>query len=331
MPWTIWPALIILWGVCWMFYEPLNPQWEIDLLEIEDSSGQLLSLDCNLPDFDWDAPEWSLSHPDFIDPEQQLQQLMPGLSSSLTIPESGDSLQISSTVKPQDTICPRVSTDEAPGTFNVATSVATSSATREIGEEQQLEAVEPTAFAAPDIPSPFHEKPRDGPQSVGTDARHTKGFQNSRHGHIQKYYCPYPNCGRSKEGFGFRRKDHLDQHLKGPHKQSSVARLRGRPATGSSSFNSVATSDIARALSQTKKRKHNEHGDLAEHSVNEPSDVLVKELAEERRLRLEAEQENQRLRQKLEKYEERMEKYEERLDRMMTLFGNNKSEETNLG
>lgn len=25
MPWTIWPALVVLWGVCWMFYgEPEN-------------------------------------------------------------------------------------------------------------------------------------------------------------------------------------------------------------------------------------------------------------------------------------------------------------------
>jgi hypothetical protein len=22
MPWTIWPALVVLWGVCWMFYSP---------------------------------------------------------------------------------------------------------------------------------------------------------------------------------------------------------------------------------------------------------------------------------------------------------------------
>ena len=25
MPWTIWPALAVLWGVCWMFYE--EPMW----------------------------------------------------------------------------------------------------------------------------------------------------------------------------------------------------------------------------------------------------------------------------------------------------------------
>jgi len=24
MPWTIWPSLVLLWGVCWMFYNPLN-------------------------------------------------------------------------------------------------------------------------------------------------------------------------------------------------------------------------------------------------------------------------------------------------------------------
>lgn len=24
MPWTIWPALVVLWGVCWMFYTPLS-------------------------------------------------------------------------------------------------------------------------------------------------------------------------------------------------------------------------------------------------------------------------------------------------------------------
>lgn len=25
MPWTIWPALVVLWGVCWMFYTPSSP------------------------------------------------------------------------------------------------------------------------------------------------------------------------------------------------------------------------------------------------------------------------------------------------------------------
>jgi hypothetical protein len=27
MPWTIWPVLVVLWGVCWMFYEELSWNW----------------------------------------------------------------------------------------------------------------------------------------------------------------------------------------------------------------------------------------------------------------------------------------------------------------
>ena|SRR5579871_2436517 len=28
MPWTIWPVLVVLWGVCWMFYEEFSRNWE---------------------------------------------------------------------------------------------------------------------------------------------------------------------------------------------------------------------------------------------------------------------------------------------------------------
>jgi len=35
MPWTIWPALVVLWEVCWMFYEPSvgNADAVLDLTE----------------------------------------------------------------------------------------------------------------------------------------------------------------------------------------------------------------------------------------------------------------------------------------------------------
>ena len=29
MPWSIWPALVVLWGVCWMFHEGFDPNWEV--------------------------------------------------------------------------------------------------------------------------------------------------------------------------------------------------------------------------------------------------------------------------------------------------------------
>ena len=36
MPWTIWPSLVVLWGVCWMFISPLQPS--------VDDNGMFLNL-----------------------------------------------------------------------------------------------------------------------------------------------------------------------------------------------------------------------------------------------------------------------------------------------
>jgi len=42
MPWTIWPALVVLWGVCWMFYTPLSPVDEHQLhLLLQDEDWRL--------------------------------------------------------------------------------------------------------------------------------------------------------------------------------------------------------------------------------------------------------------------------------------------------
>lgn len=34
MPWTIWPALVVLWGVCWMFY-PSPAEGELALKNLD--------------------------------------------------------------------------------------------------------------------------------------------------------------------------------------------------------------------------------------------------------------------------------------------------------
>jgi hypothetical protein len=50
MPWTIWPALVVLWGVCWMFYGPGDASLteRTDLFgneyAFEPSSGKRVSL-----------------------------------------------------------------------------------------------------------------------------------------------------------------------------------------------------------------------------------------------------------------------------------------------
>lgn len=155
------------------------------------------------------------------------------------------------------------------------------------------------------------------------------GPDNSRHSQNEKYCCPYSDCPRSQPGSGFRRKDNLDQHLRGPHKQSTVPRLRARSkakvAQGDSAL--VAPSDATGSLAQSYKKRKRE----VDEGVPGSSEAgLREELIEERKARKLAEEENQELRQKIEDCERRIIKHEETLDTMMSLLSgrNGKGEET---
>jgi hypothetical protein len=57
MPWTIWPALAVLWGVCWMFYEELMWNWgdQDDLPTVSNTTGLLEGIDSSDP-FPGDFP-----------------------------------------------------------------------------------------------------------------------------------------------------------------------------------------------------------------------------------------------------------------------------------
>ena len=342
MPWTAWPALVVLWGVCWMFYGPLDSGWEVGQFEDESFDSQylgdsftlfsfniraylVLGLDFNLPDFDCDTPKSETHHLGFVDFEEQEQQPIPTSTDDFRIVTSKSSLPNSSATNPQDDI----GLSDSIGGFRTTTAnpYQPVNATQDVAEARQLETAEANTLATGTVSSFVHGQHLDGAYRGTGDGLGTKSPRNSRHSQIEKYYCPYPDCSRSRQGSGFSRKDHLDQHLRGPHKQSSVSRVRAKRAAVSSSRNPAAASLSVQALSPLKKRKRGGDGELDTHSLNELEGEHAGELAEKRRLRLLAEQENQRLRQKLEKYEERMEKYEERLDRMMTLFGQQKGEE----
>lgn len=141
-------------------------------------------------------------------------------------------------------------------------------------------------------------------------------YLNSKHGKTENHFCTYRDCHRSRPGSGFCRKDHLDQHLRGVHKQKSVSRLRARSTTAPNSLNATPSNTTIAQLLQRKKSR----GGDREGSVSLQNRVEVaEELLAERRLRVLAEEENLQLRQKLENYEIRMQKYEERLDKMMSL------------
>jgi hypothetical protein len=187
------------------------------------------------------------------------------------------------------------------------------SSIQDAAENKGLEATESGVLVPPNALL-IHRQAQDN-QTISS--------RNSKHGQTEKHFCTYSDCSRSQPGLGFYRKDHLDQHLYGVHKQNSVPRLRAKSAAISSSYNPIGTSKTTGAFFQSKKRKHGIEGETGRQN----GDGLFEELAEERRLRLLAEQENHQLRQKLENYEGRMQKYEERLDRMMTLFGEHRGEE----
>lgn len=145
---------------------------------------------------------------------------------------------------------------------------------------------------------------------------------SSRHGQTEKYFCPYHDCIRSQQGSGFKRKDKLDQHLRGPHKQTSVPRLRAMPVAASSAGDQAATNNIADGILQSKKRKRGNAEETGRLNV----DRLEQELSEERKLRKLAEQHSRRLQEQLDDFQRRMEKYE-RLDEILTLWEEHKVRE----
>lgn len=261
---------------------------------------------------------WSDSHFDLPNLEHQLQLCAPG-----SAPPGGTARTLSpvpdlSTVQTGDTINPPVTNQGNPGGMIGAprfTSCRATSTIQETAAEcEQREAAESGAFI-PLNNFPVHRQIQDN---------QTVSFRNSKHGHTEKYFCPHSDCSRSQPGWGFSRKDHLDQHLRGPHKQDSVPRLRIKSSTvASNALNPAAISETTEVLVQSKKRKHGIEGETGRNK----RDGLFERLTEERRLRLLVEQENQRLRQKVENYEERMRKYEERFDRMMNLIEELKGQE----
>jgi hypothetical protein len=335
MPWTIWPALVVLWGVCWMFNEELNWNWgdqgdlptasdTTSLFEgidsIDPSQGDYLSsflsikalnflivFDSNLGDISYDMSMWSEPHFDPLNLNQQLQLYIPEPVTSYGMVTTLGSIPTLSAVNSIDTVTPLVTNHgkyseivDAPS----FTSCRATSTIQEISENERLGVAE-SGCLTPLSTFLVHSQARDE-QAVSS--------RNSKHSQTEKYFCTYSDCTRSQLGSGFHRKDHLDQHLRGLHKQNLVPRLRVKSAAASSTRKPIPGSEAAEALVQPKKRKRESEEKLGYHG----GDELFEELIKERKLRLLAEQENQRLHQTIEDYEGRMQKYEERLDRMMS-------------
>ncbi|ERF71356.1 hypothetical protein EPUS_03511 [Endocarpon pusillum Z07020] len=341
MPWTIWPALVVLWGVCWMFYEEPNRNSgdQDDIPTTSDTTGlfegidsidpfrgdcpsfflstkalnTLPVFDSNISDISWDMSMWSEPQFNPQNLEQQLQIHVPEPVANCGMMTTLDSIPTSSAVDSIDTINSLVTNHEKSSEIVITPRFSSCQATstiQESTENERLETVE-SGYHTPLSTFLVHKLAQD---------EQTISSQNSKHGQSEKHFCTYSDCNRSQPGAGFYRKDHLDQHLRGLHKQKLVPRIRVKSAAASSTCKLTTTSETTGAIVQSGKRKRESEGELSCHG----GDGLFEELTKERRLRLLAEQENQRLHQKVENYEGRMQKYEERLDRMMALIEEHK-------
>ncbi|KAH8690090.1 hypothetical protein BGW36DRAFT_67088 [Talaromyces proteolyticus] len=251
---------------------------------------------------------------DLTNPEQQLQLCVPGPAATYRTGTSLSFLPTSSAAKTAETTNP-LGTEPSELSPLRSTSYQAARTIQE-SEPERAEAIESRAPIQLNT-SLIHPRPRNGDQTIHVSPR------NSKHGKTEKYFCPYPACSRSQPGSGFYRKDHFDQHLRGPHRQDSVARLGTKSTAGSSAppLTLTVTNEATTHEStlQSKKRSRGSGGEINQRT-GANNNSYFEELAEERRLRLLAEQENQRLSHKLENYEGRMQKYEERLDKMMALM-----------
>lgn len=332
MPWTIWPALVVLWGVCWMFYEGNYSDWTSsdgfpvggntnyrfeDIGIIDSFQGDFrplflfdpvlnlfLATDFNPGGIDFEIPMWNEAVLEPLNLEMQLElddlQYAIDYSGEITVAPLP---ALSSTIPQETVILPVASHGEGTESANAPVSMSsTAISTTKSGPER--EATGPMSIP-PQGPPAGTRQGQDQPK---------KSARISKHSQTERYFCTHENCNRSRPGSGFNRKDHLDQHLRGVHKQNLVLRLRGESAGTVTGVQEPTTAP--QTAERSKKRKRDNEEDLG----HDDSDDLSNELARERRLRQMAEQENQQLRRKIENYEERMQKYEDRLDRMMSLL-----------
>jgi hypothetical protein len=342
MPWTIWPALAVLWGVCWMFYGEYDwgfgdqdNSWLLEdantmtLLTGKDPSSFAspdakisTDLNYNYGQMSYDMSMPNESYIDLQDAEHQSQLLIAAAAPTSNPAEPSEPKTTSLAAKFGD------NTNRSLPFYNTGEIAATTSnlALYQVTGRAQGAAACNRLEEADSEP---HMEPKIVTLNDGTTrtTRRTSagGSDTSRHSQNEKYYCHHFDCPRSQPGSGFRRKDNLDQHLRGPHNQSTVTRLRARSKA------KVAQDDYALATPSeatgtplhSKKRKRG--GD--EGVLGSSEDGLRKELIEERKARKLAEEENQELRQKVEDCERRIIKNETTLDAMMSLLAGRKGKE----
>ncbi|TLD39628.1 hypothetical protein E2P81_ATG00615 [Venturia nashicola] len=265
MPWTIWPSLVILWGVCWMFYRPLLGH-EADPVAQFCHTSFSFELD---NDTDWDSLLQSaevIQTDDLLrnfhaDPKVlgQNEELL--YASLMAIPAMGTSSDFtdrpsSQAVSPSQLFGP--SSPVIPCNLLPVQERAVTSASRSPVRRVESDFLKPRSAATPTRQSNqsarvaqsvmimnragsrspsavlFPERVRTTEQeNTSEQPGQTKVIRRKKitHSKYVKYFCDEPGCHRHSEGF--KRRDHLRQHALGVHKKElGILRTQNSSAMG---------------------------------------------------------------------------------------------------
>ncbi|RYP91693.1 hypothetical protein DL770_002218 [Monosporascus sp. CRB-9-2] len=210
MPWTIWPALVVLWGVCWMFYNgegvrdinnhAISQEFEIDWpWQFNDTGG----LPPEIPFEDIDFNFGPAVEPPQIDFAVNDKQANAGLSNdglwNRGVPPTVIQRDVSPTAAPQTQLNVRMERE-------VPLQLASASSGRTFNLRSGLRAH-----------MNRHEKPFmcDICRQRFGSKKELQRHESSKHSDDKPFVCTWPQCKRSRQGWA--REDNYRRHVRTVH------------------------------------------------------------------------------------------------------------------
>ncbi|KAL7798296.1 hypothetical protein V8C37DRAFT_251405 [Trichoderma ceciliae] len=235
MPWTIWPALVVLWGVCWMFYPDLVPNEVVGVEQLAplDQQRQISDAQDRLGD------DMSMSIP------SPISALLDGIPVTTTTTYDGSFVYQPSHIEPITFSCLddallNTSSDAAAYMSDENLfmdesnldlfSLLTSSCLPFEACYQSQPAMSPREHTTSNtvLPSELEPAMPGSFQCTDCNKKFSRLDSLKRHRkelHIRdagNFLCPYPDCKKSRKGYGFKRRDKWLVH----QSKSCKSRLR---------------------------------------------------------------------------------------------------------
>lgn len=240
MPWTIWPALVVLWGVCWMFYDSVNNHHQTSLIDhIDPVWFDTDYAVANWP-YSWDVsqtPELLTNEcmpPNFV-PDPHIQSgiadqvnlfdsvLIEDVVSQHTLTTAAQHQEPTLVTHPVPATSPSV--DREPEQLRRQTSEGSSEDTTATSPNASPNAGQSEFTAA----ARWHCDRPDCQRSFGRKydlARHMRKHDGNR-----IFHCPVRGCKFAVGGTrDFKRSDHLAQHMRLSHPREALPAVQAGEA-----------------------------------------------------------------------------------------------------